>query len=145
MGLDSGARHPHRPEGAAMTWRRTSLQQAAQHALEPIARLEPEPEELGGRLGLSFDEGNDDLDDFAAAAITVVGQDAEPVTVAFLRYRHAPDRGCELHAPGDAEPAAILRRLTATTALEATDVIEWWDGQRWRHGAGPSPTATARE
>ena len=88
----------------------------------PIALLALEPAELTSKLGIRFEEGEDDLDRLQAAAIKA--KDGRRFVL--IRHEHQPRPGTEIRTRFDSSDltgdlAAVLRTL----GLPWSSVL-WW-------------------
>lgn len=71
------------------TWRQIPLEEGAPGVSKPLAQLKLEPAELRKRVGIRFEESEDDLDRMQVAIVRIpAGR-----TYVLVRYRNAPEPG----------------------------------------------------
>jgi hypothetical protein len=85
--------------------------------LRGLAVMRLSPDEFVASLGVRFQSGADDLDEFDYAQVVADGE-----TFFLLRYQNSPDPGTELLGARDTDPDTAVARFLTAAGLDANDV-----------------------
>jgi hypothetical protein len=103
-----------------MSFSQVEVQSWPSRDCRAIAVIRPEPADLGRKLGITFRDDRDDLDELKYAGLRLPGGDQ----ILLVRHQHVPGPGTEVYGDVGADSALLLARFLAETGL-SPDQVSW--------------------